>query len=218
MIVTAAEMAREAGIDPKRFRGALRSAKFPWHEHDQPWRVERGSFEHQQMLEVLNGMKHGSGQSSRNLGVRPAPSRGREGSDEQYVIDLCDEVLGQRALRGHRFDFLRGDAGRNGIGRSLPVDAYYPALNLVIEYCERQHSESVPFFDRRETVSGVGRGRQRAIYDQRRRDILPRNGITLLELSYIEFGHDRRKRLFRQPHDRMVVERRLASQLARSPE
>ena len=40
--------------------------------------------------------------------------------DESYVIDLCDLVLGLRAKRQHRFDFLRGDSGR-----SHPVDAYY---------------------------------------------------------------------------------------------
>lgn len=28
--------------------------------------------------------------------------------DEIYVIDLCDEILGTKALRQHCFDFLRG--------------------------------------------------------------------------------------------------------------
>jgi hypothetical protein len=37
---------------------------------------------------------------------------GRESSDEYYVLDLCDEALGERALRQHRFDWLRGDPGR----------------------------------------------------------------------------------------------------------
>jgi len=53
---------------------------------------------------------------------------GRKASDEHYVIDLCDELLGVPAERQYRFDFLRGDTGV-----SLPVDAYYPDLNLVIE-------------------------------------------------------------------------------------
>jgi hypothetical protein len=89
-------------------------------------------------------------------------------SDENYVLNLCDEVLNQKGLRQHRFDFLRGDSGTK-----LPVDIYYPSLNLVIEYRETQHTNSVKHFDKPDvmTVSGVHRGEQRKIYDQRRRDI-----------------------------------------------
>lgn len=54
---------------------------------------------------------------------------GRKNSDEHYVINLCDEVLGQHAARQHKFDFLKGD-GENP--RCLPVDAYYEGLKLVI--------------------------------------------------------------------------------------
>lgn len=114
-------------------------------------------------------------------------SKKRDNSDESYVVDLCDEVLGANACRQHSFPFLRGDSSGTGIGRPLPVDAYYHGLCLVVEYCERQHTEEVPFFDRRMTVSGVGRGEQRAIYDQRRRDVLPEHGIQLVELHYDDF-------------------------------
>ena len=34
---------------------------------------------------------------------------GRDTSDEAYVIDLCDRVLGIPGLRQHRFDWLLGD-------------------------------------------------------------------------------------------------------------
>ena len=34
----------------------------------------------------------------------------RENSDEHYIINLCDDVLGEKASRQHSFDFLRGDA------------------------------------------------------------------------------------------------------------
>lgn len=119
-------------------------------------------------------------------------SLSRSQSDENYVIDLCDEVLKQKAIRQHRFDFLRGDAGTR-----LPVDAYYPNLNLVIEFRERQHTEEVKFFDKKQTVSGMGRGEQRKLYDQRRRDILPKHGIKLIELGYDDFEHTRPKKLIR---------------------
>ena len=129
--------------------------------------------------------------------------------DETYVIDLCDEILGQKASRGHRFDFLRGDPTKRGIGVALPVDAYYPALKLVLEYHERQHCESVPFFDRKIVSTGITRGAQRKKYDLLRIAILPQNGITLLILCYKEFGHSPSKRLLRTSHDREVVRIRL---------
>ncbi len=47
------------------------------------------------------------------------------------------------------------------------------------------------------TISGVHRGEQRKIYDERRRDILPKNGITLIEFSYSDFNHDRQKLIIR---------------------
>ena len=118
---------------------------------------------------------------------------GKDVRDETYVIDLCDEVLGRKALRQYRFPFLLGDSGK-----SLPVDAYYAEVNLVIEYGERQHSESVPFFDRRLTVSGIGRGEQRKIYDERRKEILPKHGIRLISISYSDFEYDSRKRIVRE--------------------
>jgi len=146
----------------------------------------------------------------------PPAERGQmppsDGDDESYVIGLCDRILGQKAYRQHRFDFLRGDPGKRGIGVSLAVDAYYPSLHLVIEYQERQHTERVAFFDRRLTVSGVHRGEQRARYDERRREVLPQHGIELAEFSYDEFAHDGRKRLLRRVADDLdVVRAKLAS-------
>lgn len=121
----------------------------------------------------------------------------RSDSDENYVIDLCDEVLGKTASRQHCFDFLRGDPGKNGQGRKLPVDAYYPSKNLVVEYNERQHTEAVPFFDDKKTVSGVSRGEQRKLYDERRKEVLPQHGIKLVVISYVKFELDEKKRIKR---------------------
>lgn len=45
---------------------------------------------------------------------------------------------------------------------------------------ERQHTEVVPLFDRRATVSGVSCGEQGRLYDQRRAVILPQHGIRLV--------------------------------------
>ena len=135
----------------------------------------------------------------------------RSDSDEAYIISLCDEVLGHRAIRQHRFDFLLGDPGQNGARRRLPVDAWYPGLRLVVEYHERQHTEAVALFDRRQTVSGMSRGDQRQLYDQRRRDTLPAHGIAYVELDVSLFPHDSAKRLKRTGRDRSVVGEALAA-------
>lgn len=130
--------------------------------------------------------------------------------DEEYVIDLCDEILQRQSLRQYRgFDFLLGDSGRK-----LPVDAYYEDLSLVIEYHERQHTEALPHFDKpdRLTVSGVPRGEQRKLYDQRRRDLLPSRGFKLIEISYNDFDHTKQKRLIKNSRqDRKVLEKILSS-------
>ncbi len=116
--------------------------------------------------------------------------------DANYVLGFCDSLLSQISIREHRFPFLVGDTGR-----MLPVDAYYPKLKLVIEYRERQHTEGVDFFDKPDklTVSGVPRGEQRKRYDQRRRDVLPKHGLVLVELSVTNFPYDSQKRLRRAP-------------------
>jgi hypothetical protein len=130
--------------------------------------------------------------------------------DEHYVVDLCDEILGQTAQRQHRFAFLQGDTGVR-----LPVDAYYPALHLVVEYRERQHTESVPFFDKRVTASGISRDEQRRLYDQRRREVLPQHGIAVLEIDYHMLAHDSRRRLRRDRAADLPVVRRLLAQWIR---
>lgn len=128
--------------------------------------------------------------------------------DEHYVIDLCDAVLETKASRQYTFDFLRGDPGKRGIGTMLPVDAFYEKHYLVIEYIERQHTEKVAFFDRRDTVSGVKRGEQRRLYDERRRQVLPKHGIKLIEISYTDFKHDSRRKIMRNPEsDKAVIKK-----------
>jgi hypothetical protein len=139
--------------------------------------------------------------------------------DEHYVLELCDEVLGLTCSRQHRFDFLLGDKNLKGIATKLPVDGYYEELKLAIEYRERQHSEAVSFFDKpgRMTISGVHRGEQRKVYDERRRQILPKYGITLIEFSYSDFSHGKQKRIIREEnHDKEIVGKKLKPYVDRS--
>jgi hypothetical protein len=51
-------MAKEADIDPKGFRQALRDERFHWHEHNDRWTVERGSEEHRAMQLVLRKLSN----------------------------------------------------------------------------------------------------------------------------------------------------------------
>lgn len=130
------------------------------------------------------------------------PAR-RKDNDEAYVIDLCDDALGLVASRQHRFPFLRGDSKGARPGIALPVDAYYADLSLVVEFRERQHDVAVKFFDKpdRMTASGVDRGEQRRLYDQRRREVLPRHGIELVEISLADLANDGRGGLLRRRAD-----------------
>lgn len=136
-------------------------------------------------------------------------STNRKDSDEAYIINICDMVLKEVSKKQHRFDFLRGDTGVK-----LPVDAYYQKHNLVIEYMEKQHSEPVKFFDKKQTVSGVGRGEQRKIYDERRKKVIPENGIDFLTLSFKEFKYKSNKTLIRHlANDKAIVKFKLSKYL-----
>jgi len=136
--------------------------------------------------------------------------------DESYVIDLCDDILGIQAERQKTFDFLLGDKNENGYQVKLPVDAYYASLRIVIEYREDQHSKPNAFFDKPgfQTISGMHRGEQRRLYDERRRQVLPKNGLQLIEISYTLFTCDSRNRIKRnEAQDKSLVKRLLQKHL-----
>ena len=58
--ITAPELARDVGIDPKRFRRELRLAKdrgeILWHQKGQRWTAPAGSPEHHDMERVLTNL------------------------------------------------------------------------------------------------------------------------------------------------------------------
>ncbi len=134
---------------------------------------------------------------------------GRQNSDEFYFLDLCDEILKEKGIRQHTFDFLLGDTGRR-----LQVDIYYLNQNLVIEYCEKQHTDSVAFFDRKMTSSGIGRNEQRKKYDELRRTLIPANNIGFISLDYSDFAHSNSKRLLRNADlDKQILSNKLKKYL-----
>ena len=131
----------------------------------------------------------------------------RMDSDERYVLDLVAEVLAEPDYRWqHSFPTLLGDPGRDGKRKALPVDGYFPRHRLIVEYWERQHSAPVPIMDEGPTISGVSKGHQRRLYDQRRETWARAHGLQLVILDYRGFATDERGRLVREPVcDRQIV-------------
>ena len=117
------------------------------------------------------------------------------------MLDLCDVVLGEPGQRQHRFGWLLGDANRRGHRVRLPVDGYWPGHGVVVEYRERQHDRPVAHFDKpdRLTISGVHRGRQRAIYDARRDTLIPAHGLRLVVIRPADLASTPAGRLRRYP-------------------
>ena len=102
---------------------------------------------------------------------------------ERYCAGLVRDVLNCSGyLENHRFDFLRGDpTPKLPKGAKLPVDAYYPEANLVLEFRESQHyADRSELWDKRITATGETRKQQRKKYDNRREAVLPNHGIRLL--------------------------------------
>ena len=135
----------------------------------------------------------------------------RTDSDEKYILDLVAEILAEPGYRWqHRFPTLLGDPGRDGRCRPLPVDGYFPRHQLIVEYWEKQHSAPVPIMDDGATISGVSRGHQRRIYDQRRQTWANANGLRFVILDHRGFDTDKRGRLQRDPAcDRQIIAKAL---------
>ncbi len=134
--------------------------------------------------------------------------------DEQYIIELCNKILNCNASTQHKFDFLVGDPNKNGKCRKLPVDAYYEKFQIVIEYHEKQHTENVKHFDKPDklTISGVHRGEQRRIYDERRKEVLPKYGINILIISYSDFTYNQQKKIIRDfDNDILILKEKLSN-------
>lgn len=118
-------------------------------------------------------------------------------SDEKYVLDLVSNILEEKYEWQKRFDTLLGDPGKQGRRNKLPVDAYFPESNLIVEYREKQHFVAVSIMDRRMTVSGVNRGEQRKIYDLRKEKWAQDNNINFLAIAYHDLKYKNNGKLLR---------------------
>ena len=147
--------------------------------------------------------------------AKPIPSRATitvrqymPRKDEHYIVDLLDYILKKKGSRQHTFTFLIGDPTPERKGKKLCVDVYYDELKLVIEYHEKQHTESIPFWNKL-TPQGYTRDEQREIYDQRRREVLPQNNIRLIELDYTDFKEKNKKLVRDKEYDEKILRTKL---------
>lgn len=134
--------------------------------------------------------------------------KGRVASDEFFILDLCDIVLKKKASRQHKFGFILGDLHKDGESRTrLPLDAYYADLNLVIEFCEKEHSVEGEDLDKpkKKTISGVDRVEQRKIYNHRKKAALKEKDINLIEIDYSMFVCDEEQKIIRNIEDVKII-------------
>lgn len=136
-------------------------------------------------------------------------------NDAFYLLNFCDDILGVEGSREHRFDWLRGDLSeRTGRSMTLPVDGYCEDLKLVVEIMESQHYVPTPYFDKPNvmTVSGVHRGLQRRLYDQRKVELIPLHDLKLIVIPITAF-EVRGKKIKRNPDRDVDVVRRMLNEI-----
>ncbi|MEO9249329.1 hypothetical protein ABDK96_16755 [Citricoccus nitrophenolicus] len=128
--------------------------------------------------------------------------------DEHYILDLCDQLLGPGEQQ-KRFDWLTGDPSlTTGKKTRLPLDGYWDSFRLAIEFQEKQHFESVPFWDQKLTASGMSRGEQRKVYDRRKVEQTAEHGVRLLHIRQDAFPMSKGK-IDRDPERDLDIVRRL---------
>ncbi|MEP4535011.1 MAG: hypothetical protein ABJ004_18090 [Cyclobacteriaceae bacterium] len=126
-------------------------------------------------------------------------------SDEHYLITLCDELLKESASRKQTFGFILGDYHKDGRTRSLlPVDAFYPGHNLVIEL-EREGDLDRVDNPNRKIENGLTRARQKAIYADRKRNALTERGVKFIEIQYESFDQNDENELVRDKEKDLKV-------------
>ena len=66
---SAAEVARQHGLEPKAFRRALRARNFSWHQKGCRWNPPEGSPEHLDMVRLARSLQGAGGQSNAGHGL-----------------------------------------------------------------------------------------------------------------------------------------------------
>ncbi|WP_299260226.1 hypothetical protein [uncultured Aquimarina sp.] len=124
-----------------------------------------------------------------------------QNSDEYYLVNLCDELLKQKASRKHTFNTLVGNLHKKGKGRTkLPLDAYYEDLKLVLEFFRK--NEITDELDEEEKA----RKAQIKYYNQLKKKAILTKKLRLIEINYASFECDAENKLVKNSEsDRSVL-------------
>ncbi len=127
-----------------------------------------------------------------------------QNNDEFYLVNLCDELLRQKASRKHTFDTLVGNLHKRGKGRTkIPLDAYYEDLKLVIEFSRK--NKVVDALDEKEQARIV----QIKRYSQLKKKAIQKKSLELIEIDYASFECDATNKLIRNTEQDTLVLRGL---------
>ena len=123
-----------------------------------------------------------------------------QNSDEFYLVNLCDELLEQKASRKHTFDTLVGNLHKRGKGRSkLPLDAYYADLKLVVEFFRKD--EDFDELDKKEQARMI----QIKRYNELKKKAILKKDLRLIEINYTSFECDETNKLIRNTEDDKLI-------------
>jgi len=123
-----------------------------------------------------------------------------QSSDEYYLVNLCDELLNEKASRKHTFDSIVGNLHKRGKGRTkLPLDAYYKDLKLVIEFFEKRKEE--------ENLDEVAQARLEQIkyYDALKKEAVIKKELQYIAINYASFECDDKGKLARNKDNDTVI-------------
>jgi hypothetical protein len=90
--ITAIEMAKEGGVDPKAFRVALRDRQPAWHALNSLWTVQNGSPEHEYMRQVLSSLLYKRG------GTLFGAFKDQVAEDSEDTFDPINVLDGRRRI------------------------------------------------------------------------------------------------------------------------
>ena len=119
-------MAKAAGIDPKRFRQALRDEEFDWHIHGASWTVNRSGPEHLDMERVLRRLVPDSPQIlwSRRSWTTSALWVGADpGGKDAFGLAFLDASGGLNCTTVSSVDEATGRIIQQGEPLALGIDA-----------------------------------------------------------------------------------------------
>lgn len=93
-----------------------------------------------------------------------------------YIITLCEDIVGEKAIREKQFNWLLNKETK----MPLFIDAYFPSINLAFEYDGPQHKIPVDAF-------GGEKGLAKRIFlDNLKNKLLKENGVNLVRLAHDE--------------------------------